>query len=102
MLLYCIVCDDCNALHFDQCPIHSPLILLDETQGWDEASKVFTKIPVPSQVTVKLSSIKNVGKGAFAKEFLPKDTRIGPYRGEIVKREDLMDDTNTSYFWEVC
>ena len=101
MLHHIIVCDDCNALHYDECPVHGPLMPLDETLGWDEASKVFTNIPVPSQVTVRLSSIKNAGKGAFAKEFIPKDTRIGPYKGEVVKREDLMDDTDTSYFWEV-
>ena len=96
-----VVCDDCNALHYDECPVHGPLMPLDETRGWDEASKAFTHIPVPSQVTVKLSSIKNAGKGVFAKEFIPKDTRIGPYKGKIVKREDIMDDTDTSYFWEV-
>ena len=96
-----VVCDDCNALHYDECPVHGPLMPLDETRGWDEASKAFTHIPVPSQVTVKLSSIKNAGKGVFAKEFIPKDIRIGPYKGKIIKREDIMDDTDTSYFWEV-
>ena len=75
---------------------------LDETRGWDEASKAFTHIAVPSQVTVKLSSIENVSRGVFTKESISKDTRIGPYKGKIVKREDIMDDTDTSYFWEVC
>ena len=51
---------------------------------------------------MKISSIINAGKGVFAKEFIPRRTRIGPYKGEVVQKEDVTDETDTSYFWEVC
>jgi len=46
-----------------------------------------------------MSSIINAGKVVFAKELIPKMTRIGPYKGDIVKK-DVNDETDTSYFWE--
>ncbi|XP_065903026.1 histone-lysine N-methyltransferase PRDM9-like [Dysidea avara] len=48
-----------------------------------------------------MSSIMNAGKGVFAKEFIPKRTRVGPYKGEMVQKEDVTDGTDTSYFFEV-
>ncbi|XP_065902700.1 histone-lysine N-methyltransferase PRDM9-like [Dysidea avara] len=96
-----IGCDDCNTLHSDECPVHGPLLPLDESRGWDQDSKSFTSLPVPLQVTVRMSSIKNAGMGVFAKEFIRKRTRIGPYKGEVVKKEDVTCDTDTDYFWEI-
>ena len=95
------VCDDCDKSYHGDCPVHGPLIPLDESRGWDQDSKSFTSVPVPLQVTVKMSSIMNAGKGVFAKEFIPRRTRIGPYKGEVVQKEDVTDETDTSYFWEV-
>jgi len=89
------VCDNGNSL------LHGPLIPLDESRGWDQDSKSFTSVPVPLQVTVKMSSIMNAGKGVFAKEFIPQRTRIGPYKGEVIQKEDVTDKTDMSYFWEV-
>ena len=43
----------------------------------------------------------NTGKGVFSKEFIPTRTRIGPYKGEVVQKEDVTDKTDTSYFWKV-
>ncbi|XP_065903868.1 zinc finger protein 709-like isoform X2 [Dysidea avara] len=96
-----IFCEDCHAPYHGDCPVHGPLIPLDESRGWDQDSKSFTSVPVPLQVTVKMSSIMNAGKGVFAKEFIPRRTRIGPYKGEVVQKEDITDKTDTSYFWEV-
>ena len=59
----------------------------------DQNSKSFTSVPVPLQVTVKMSSIMNAGKGVFAKEFIPRRTRIGPYKGEVVQKENVTDET---------
>ena len=105
MMLLCVcnyvVCEDCNAPYHGDCPIHGPLIPLDESRGWDQDSKSFTSVPVPLQVTVKKSSIKNAGKGVFAKEFIPRRTKIGPYKGEVVQKGDVTDKTDTRYFWEV-
>jgi len=95
------VCDDCDKSYHGDCPVHGPLIPLDEFRGWDQDSKSYTSIPVPLQVTVKISTIMNAGKGVFAKEFIPRRTRIGPYKGVVVRKEDVTDKTDTSYFWEV-
>ena len=100
-LFFFVVCEDCHAPYHGDCPVHGPLIPLDESRGWDQDSKSFTSVPVPLQVTVKMSSIMNAGKGVFAKEFIPRRTRIGPYKGEVVQKEDITDKTDTSYFWEV-
>ncbi|XP_065904126.1 zinc finger protein 431-like [Dysidea avara] len=96
-----IFCDDCDKSYHGDCPVHGPLTALDESRGWDQDSKSFTSVPVPLQVTVKMSSIMNAGKGVFAKEFIPRRTRIGPYKGEVVQKEDVTDETDTSYFFEV-
>ncbi|XP_065904055.1 oocyte zinc finger protein XlCOF6-like [Dysidea avara] len=96
-----IFCINCGKPYHGDCPVHGPLIPLDESRGWDQDSKSFTSVPVPLQVTVKMSSIMNVGKGVFAKEFIPRRTRIGPYKGEVVQKEDVTDETDTSYFWEI-
>jgi len=91
--------DDYNMMHHKK---YGRLFPLDESRGWDQDSKSFTTVPVPLQVTVKMSSIMNAGKGVFAKEFIPRRTRIGPYKGEVVQKEDVTDKTDTSFFWEVC
>ena len=99
--LLSLVCVTCDKSYHGDCPVHGPLIPLDESRGWDQDSKSFTSVPVPLQVTVKKSSILNAGKGVFAKEFIPRRTRIGPYKGEVVQKEDVTGKTDTSYFWEV-
>ncbi|XP_065900691.1 zinc finger protein 709-like isoform X2 [Dysidea avara] len=96
-----IFCLDCGKSYHGDCPVHGPLIPLDESLGLDQDSQSYTSVPVPLQVTVKMSSIMNAGKGVFAKGFIPRRTKIGPYKGEVVHKEDVTDETDTSYFWEV-
>ena len=62
LFLVCVICD--KSYHGD-CPVHGPLIPLDESREWDQDSKSFTSVPVPLQVTVKMSSTMNAGKGVF-------------------------------------
>jgi len=78
-----------------------PLTPLDESRGLDEDSTSYTSLPVPLQFTVKISSFDDTTRGVFAKEFIPKGTRIGPYKGEVVQKEHITDETDTTYFWEV-
>ena len=101
VILLFLVCVDCDKSYHGDCPVHGPLMPLDESRGWDQDSKSFTSVPVPLQVTVKMSSIMNAGKGVFAKEFIPRRTRIGPYKGEVVQKENVTDETDTRYFFEV-
>ncbi len=102
MTTHTTVCDDCNALHHGDCPVHGPLKLLDESAGLDQASQAHTPLPVPCPLTVKPSSITGAGLGVFTTQFIPKGVRVGPYEGRRVDKQDLGDLHNTAYAWEVC
>ena len=39
--------------------------------------------------------------GVYSKEYIPKGTRCGPYRGTIVDKMDIGADVDTAYMWEV-
>ena len=56
---------------------------------------------LPENLYVKQSVIPEAGMGVFAKEKLEENTRFGPYRGVKVLNEDLEEERNTSYMWEV-
>ena len=95
------VCDDCNTLHHGDCPVHGPLKELDPSAGIDLASLMFTQLPVPAQLTVKRSCIPGAGLGVFAKSFIPRGIRVGPYEGKRVDKQDMGDVSDTAYAWEV-
>jgi len=77
------------------------LNVLDESLGTDYISKRFTRIPVPKQLRVKNSTIRNAGLGVFATELIPKGTKMGPYKGVILQDSDIGPDTDCRYVWEV-
>ena len=41
------------------------------------------------------------GLGVFAKEFIPRGLKVGPYQGSVVFKEDMENVEDTSYMWEV-
>ena len=41
------------------------------------------------------------GLGVFAKQFVPRGLKVGPYEGSVVFKEDMEDIDDTSYMWEV-
>lgn len=54
------------------------------------------------KVEIKLSTLPNAGKGLFAKEFIPKDTRIVEYKGKISTWKQVDDnDGNNGYIYYV-
>jgi hypothetical protein len=59
---------------------------------------LYTKLPVPAELTVKPSQIFGAGLGVFANKFIPKDVRMGPYAGKRMEEKDIDDPT---YAWEV-
>ena len=75
--------------------------VLDETLGTDWISKRYTKIPVPKQLRVKQSTIRDAGLGVFATELIPKGTKMGPYKGVILQDSDIGPNTDCRYVWEV-
>ena len=56
---------------------------------------------IPSQVTVKPSSIPGDGLGVFAQQMIPRGVKVGPYVGRRVPAGEVEEDTDTSYMWEV-
>lgn len=56
---------------------------------------------LPECLEIKCSRIPNAGKGVYSKSLIPKGVRFGPYVGKKVKMEDIDEETNTSYMWEV-
>ena len=61
------------------------------------------QLPVPAQLTVKMSSIPGAGLGVFANhEGIARGVKFGPYVGKKVPPSHVDEDTNTSYMWEVC
>jgi SET domain-containing protein len=54
------------------------------------------------KVTVKKSVLPNAGKGLFAKEFIPKGTRILEYKGKITTWKDVEhNDGGNGYIYYV-
>ena len=54
------------------------------------------------KVEVKLSKLPNAGNGLFAKEFIPKNTRIVEYKGKITTWKEVDDnDGNNGYIYYV-
>lgn len=54
------------------------------------------------KVEVKLSKLPKAGKGLFAKEFIPKNTRIVEYKGKITTWKEVDDnDGNNGYIYYV-
>ena len=81
--------------------MHGPLSELDHTAGYDQASLAHTQLPVPAQLTVRPSLIPGAGLGVFANTFISKGVRMGPYKGEIIIKDDIRDVHNTANAGEV-
>ena len=61
----------------------------------------FTNVPVPAELTIKTSTIPDAGLGVFAKQFIPKSVKVGPYEGRRVLKDEMEYLDDTSYIWEV-
>ena len=54
------------------------------------------------KIEIKLSQLPNAGKGLFATEFIPKNTRIVEYKGKITTWKEVDDnDGNNGYIYYV-
>uniref|UniRef100_A0A1X7ULJ8 Uncharacterized protein n=1 Tax=Amphimedon queenslandica TaxID=400682 RepID=A0A1X7ULJ8_AMPQE len=97
----CVICEDCQKIHHGDCPVHGPLATLDPSSGYNTASLQYTSVPVPRELTVKESKIPKAGLGVFATELIPNGVKFGPYKGQKVYYEDIDEDDDTSYMWEI-
>ena len=98
----CIVCEECQDLHYGDCPVHGPLqIIADKTM--EENSNFSSAVAsLPSVLKISQSSIPGAGLGVFSASEIPKGVRFGPYKGKKIGWEHISDETNTSYMWEVA
>ena len=64
---YYIYCEECDELHFGNCPVDAELESLDETEM--ETNSMST-IPILKQLSLKVSSIPNAGLGNPGEELL--------------------------------
>ncbi|XP_031553494.1 putative histone-lysine N-methyltransferase PRDM6 isoform X2 [Actinia tenebrosa] len=55
----------------------------------------------PDEVQLCCSSIPGAGYGVSAKQHIPIGTWIGPYEGKRIRPEDITNDMDTSYMWEI-
>ena len=55
----------------------------------------------PDVLEIDQSSIPGAGLGVFSAAFIPERVQFGPYKGEKKGWENMTDETDTSYFWEV-
>ena len=62
-----IYCEECDELHFGNCPVDAELESLDETEMKTDS---MSTIPIPKQLSSKVSSIPNAGLGNPGEELL--------------------------------
>ena len=93
-----IYCEECDELHFGNCPVYGELEPLDETEM---KTNSLSTIPIPKHLSLKVSPIPNAGLGIFAREIIPTRTRMGPYAGTLVKGS--VDDfpNESEYLWQI-
>ena len=48
------------------------------------------------------SGIPGLEYGVCAKQHIPVGTWIGPFEGKRIRPDELGDDVDKSYLWEVC
>eukprot|EP00117_Sycon_ciliatum_P037037 scpid67616/ scgid5390/ Histone-lysine N-methyltransferase PRDM9; PR domain zinc finger protein 9; PR domain-containing protein 9 len=98
-----IYCEDCDDWFRGDCPNCGPLQPLNsEAMGSKPVRSQHTFLLIPPEIRIGKSKIAGAGMGAFAKTFIPKGTRIGPYTGDVVEEDGLNPERDSSYMWEVA
>ena len=98
-----IVCEECGDFNHGDCPIHGPLIPVEDSD-FGELNKTQTKAraSLPKGLEIKRSKIEGAGEGVFADKEINPGVRFGPYQGKKIHRSLVHDGRDTSYMWEVC
>ena len=93
-----VYCEECDELHLGDCPAFGELSPLDES-GMNECS--ISPIPIPKQLTLKTSSIPKAGLGIFATDTLAIRTRLGPYKGILIRGSVDNLPNESGYLWQI-
>lgn len=80
--------------------------LMKHEEPSPERKKKRCSLPSPSSVfpdEVKLcrSSVPGAEYGVCAAQPIPPGTWIGPYEGQVVRRDELQDGAHNKYMWEI-
>ncbi|KAH9508711.1 hypothetical protein Btru_049695 [Bulinus truncatus] len=74
--------------------------MADETVPMDVPTVEYNTVELPPSIEIKESSVRTGEAGAFAKELIPRDTRFGPYKGEIINA-GVKKYIDYRFAWEV-
>lgn len=55
----------------------------------------------PDEVKLCRSSVPGAEYGVCAAQPIPPGTWIGPYEGQVIRRDELRDGAHNNYMWEV-
>ena len=55
----------------------------------------------PDEVKLCRSSVPGAEYGVYAAQPIPPGTWIGPYEGQVIRRDELRDGAHNNYMWEV-
>ena len=102
-------CKGCRQERTEQCQLHGPHQTFKLTKTVNNNNNINNSdvgLPnavesFPNEVGLCISGIPGVGYGVCAKQTIPLGTWIGPYEGELVRPEEVLSGTDTSYMWEV-
>ena len=97
-----LVCEDCNDLHYGDCPVHGPLQIIEDKPREENPDVSAAVASLPASLKIGDSSIHGAGLGVFSTSEIPKGVQFGPYKGLKIGWENITEDRNTSYCWEVC
>ena len=82
--------------------MHGPLQAIEDKPREEKPDVSAAVASLPSSLKISNSSIPRAGLGVFSTSEIPKGARFGPYKGMKIGWENIAEDRNTSYCWEVC
>ncbi|XP_060794676.1 histone-lysine N-methyltransferase PRDM9-like [Neoarius graeffei] len=93
-----LYCEVCKSYFFNKCELHGPPYFITDTpvpMGVTDRAKQ----TLPPGLEIRKSSIPDAVLGVFNRgETIPVGAHFGPYQGELVDREEVM---NSGYSWVI-
>lgn len=82
--------------------MHGPLQIIEDKPREENPDVSAAVASLPASLKISDSSIPGAGLGVFSTSEIPKGVRFGPYKGMKIGWENIAENRNTSYCWEVC
>ncbi|XP_013791986.1 probable histone-lysine N-methyltransferase PRDM7, partial [Limulus polyphemus] len=95
-----IYCDDCEDEYEGDCPVHGPLLVIEDKKiPADGSDPMRADHSIPNNLSIGTSGIKNAGSGVWAEVPFPKGVRFGPYEGIVTY--DSIEAHRSGYAWQI-